>query len=163
MPGQNGQHQTSFQERLERLGTQAAPEPRVTRSRRKARPHHTEKQPIPKSFFLAIVLGGALVLAGNVIWFANSGLALGYFAQVAKAIGPLPITGLLLFVLMIGFGFRDKPHVAGLALGMPGMYFGEPYLAYLLPDVWVQMYSAMHVDAMLIQAGLRLPPGLPPL
>lgn len=163
MPGQSRDQQTSFQERLERIGAQSAPERQVTTPRRKARPHHSEKQPIPKSFYLAIVLGGALVLLGNVIWFANSGLAIGYFAQVAKAIGPLPITALLLFVVMIGFGFRDKPHVAGLVIGMPGMYFGEPYLAYLLPDLWAQMYSAMHVDAMLIQAGLRLPPGLPPL
>ena len=69
--------------------------------------------------------------------------------------GPLAIAGAMLFVIMIGLGMRDKPHVIGIALGLPLMYYGEPYLAWIAPDLWVQMYSADHVDTMLIRAGLR--------
>ena len=151
--------QASFQERLQRLGAVDAEEPWVqptTGDARMIRPAADETRRIPKVFFLAIVIGAALVLIGNLVHFANSGLSQGYFAQVARAIGPLPITGLLAFVLMIGLGFRDKPHVAGLAIGMPAMYFGEPFLAHLMPQLWAQMYSAPHVDAMLV--GVGLPP-----
>jgi len=54
-------------------------------------------------------------------------------------------------------GMRDKPHLVGVPLGLLAMWAGEPYLAYLNEPIWIQLYDADHVDAMLVQAGLRTP------
>jgi hypothetical protein len=112
---------------------------------------------LPKAAMLGFGVGLVAMLAANVVAFAYSGPQTNFFAETLGALGPYPIVGMILFVLMIGFGLRDKPHVIGIALGLPLMYFTEPYLATLAPDWWVQMYSADHVDQMLIKAGLRDP------
>lgn len=112
---------------------------------------------IPVAGLLGFGIGLGVMLAAHVVAFSFGGPQTGFFAATLGSWGPFPIAGLMLFVLMIGLGLRDKPHVIGIALGLPAMYFAEPYLASLAPDVWVQMYSADHVDQMLIKAGLRTP------
>lgn len=115
---------------------------------------------MPFACVLAFMTGLLVLLAANVISFQTQGET-SFFLKILGTVSPFVIAGALLFVIMIGLGMRDKPHVIGLALGLPLMYFGEPYLAWLAPELWVQMYSADHVDTMLIQAGLRAPPVVP--
>ena len=156
----------SFQQRVQRIQAAHAPEvvqpvkpKRVKTSQaRKAQPKQTDTpRKIPKAGILGFAIGLVVMLAANVAAFRTGQISGNFFADFLTAIGPLPIAGLMLFVLMVGLGLRDKPHVIGIAIGLPLMYFGEPYLAWLAPEAWVQMYSADHVDAMLIQAGLREP------
>lgn len=159
----------SFQDRLQRIQSVSEPQPSVTPTRQvsksgaKSRPASSdakidsEPRKLPRATILAFGIGLAVMLAGNVVAFRMNAVPGNFFAEFLAAIGPLPIVGLMLFVIMVGFGFRDKPHVIGLAVGIPVMYFGEPYLASLSPETWVQLYSVDHVDAMLVQAGLRDP------
>lgn len=159
-----------FQDRIARIQAIHAPEPvtpkkpvKPKRSARKGaarkRDMRVDEQPrkIPKAGILAFGIGMAVMLASNVAAFRASTISGSYFPELLAAIGPFAIAGMLLFVIMIGLGMRDKPHVIGLALGLPLMFFAEPYLASQAPDLWVGMYSADHVDHMLIQAGLRDP------
>jgi hypothetical protein len=39
------------------------------------------------------------------------------------------------------------------------MYFAEPYLAYLLPDLWSGFYTPQHLENMLMRTGLVTPLG----
>lgn len=158
-----------FQERIQRIqaahAPAEAPKPqRVARPTKARTPRPAQAKPLDqpprrlsKAGILGFAIGLAVMLCANVAAFRTSLITGSFFAEFLAAIGPLPIAGLMLFVIMVGFGLRDKPHVIGIALGLPLMYFGEPYLAFMAPDAWVQMYSADHVDAMLIQAGLREP------
>lgn len=159
----------SFQDRVQRIEATHGPDPSVTPAKVKVKSSKkqirispdtkVEEGPrkLPRAGILAFVIGLAVMLAANVIAFRASGVVGSYFAEFLAAIGPLAIVGMILFVIMVGFGLRDKPHVIGLALGVPLMYFAEPYLASLSPQIWEQMYSVDHVDAMLVQAGLRDP------
>lgn len=104
-------------------------------------------------------LGLGAMLAGRVVTFRCQGETSFYLDLLAKT-GPWSVVLGLLLVAMVGLGLRDKPHVIGVVIGLPLMYFGEPYMALFALDLWMQMYSPEHVDIMLIQAGLRAPPVL---
>ena len=121
----------------------------------------TQRTPLrlSRGVLLGLAIGLGSVLIGRVVTFQCQGEASFYLDLLAKT-GPYSIIAGLLFVLMVGLGLRDKPHVIGIAAGLPLMYFGEPYLAHFAMDLWMQMYSPEYVDTMLIQAGLRLPPAL---
>lgn len=158
-----------FQARVQRIQTRLLeeqsgkqrPATRLTHMSAAPKAALKPRRRIPLGGTLALVLGLAILLGANVTAFQAGNAPTGFFARALASAGPLPIAGAMLFVLMIGLGMRDKPHVIGLALGLPLMYFGEPYLAWLAPELWVKMYSADHVDTMLIQAGLRAPPVVP--
>ncbi len=124
------------------------------------RPQKMQPKRQEKSFGLVIAfaIAAAAVLAANVVVFNHSTFSygpVGFLDKVVPAIGPWGIVGMIMFVVMIGFGMRDKPHVVGIALGLPFMWFGEPYLALFGEELWVMFYSAEHVDNMLVQNGLR--------
>lgn len=153
-----------FQERVERIqaahcGSPAATVVTPARASRKGSDLVAEepRRRLPRAGLLTFGLGLAVMLAANVAVFRAAQVQGNFFADLLASVGPFPIAAGILFVLMVGFGLRDKPHVIGFALGLPLMYFAEPYLATLAPDSWVQMYSAEHVDSMLIRAGLREP------
>ncbi|MFK7753819.1 MAG: hypothetical protein AB8B51_14880 [Sedimentitalea sp.] len=152
----------SFQDRLQRIqASHGAPEEPVptskpTKALKAPRALTGERRKIPMGAVMTAALGVAIVLFCNVLAFQYR-FGGGYFADVFSKIGPLPVMALMLFVLMIGLGLRDKPHVIGFALAMPAMYFGEPYLAWFATDLWMDLYSPEHIDNMLIRAGLRAP------
>lgn len=112
-----------------------------------------------RRMLLGFVIGAGSLLIGRVVTFQCQGETSFYLDLLAKT-GPYSVVAGLLFVLMVGLGLRDKPHVLGIALGLPLMYFGEAHLAQFAMDLWMEMYSPEYVDTMLIQAGLRLPPAL---
>jgi hypothetical protein len=124
-------------------------------------PRDTKRFRIPRGAIIAGLLAiGAFLLASSMV-FAQKAMPPGpgdFFGKVILAGGPLALTAAFLFVLMIGLGLRDKPHVIGIVIALPAIYFGEPYLAHAMPEFWAQLYSPEHVDNMLIQAGLRTPP-----
>ena len=60
-----------------------------------------ERRKIPFSGILAFVIGLAVVLSANVIAYQNSGVPGGFFSQILGLLGPLPIAGAMLFVIMI--------------------------------------------------------------
>ncbi|WP_146345501.1 hypothetical protein [Falsiphaeobacter marinintestinus] len=169
MTAQADLQKLSFQERVQRIEATHGADPSVTPAKVKAKPSKKqaltspdikadeEPRKLPRAGILTFVIGLAVMLAANVIAFRSSAVVGSYFAELLAAIGPFAIVGMILFVIMVGFGLRDKPHVIGLALGVPLMYFAEPYMASLAPEAWAQMYSVDHVDAMLVQAGLRDP------
>ncbi len=147
-----------FEARLERIRTRE-PEPHVaanTGSQTKL-PLGATGRRVPFACVLAFVTGSLVLLAANVISFQTQGET-SFFLKILGSVGPFAIAGALLFVIMIGLGMRDKPHVIGLAAGLIAMYLGEAYLAWLFPDLWMALYSPEHLDKMLIQAGLRTPP-----
>ena len=155
----------SFQDRLDKIAAEneLPPTGPVSRSPQVKRAAVTDRprRKIPVGALIAAALAVASLLIANITLFQVRLTPLGpgnYFAKVALGIGVWGITGLLLFVVMVGFGLRDKAHVIGIALALPAFYFAEPYLAALLPEVWGMLYSPQHVDNMLIQAGLRMPP-----
>lgn len=156
----------SFQDRLARISNQAPTEAaeRVEPTQRVgANEKMTDGQPrrIPKSAFVAGGLAMAALMLANVMVFdgemnpPNPG---DFFGKMVLALGPFGLTAGFLFVMMIGFGMRDKPHIIGIAIALPALYFSEPYLANMMPDLWASFYSHDHVNNMLIQAGLRAPP-----
>lgn len=162
MSGASNTAAEGFQARLNRIQASQESAPQIVKTpkpkRAKAsRKDMGERRKIPFGFFLTAGIGAAIVVLGNVVAFQNQ-FATGYFGKAAVGLGPFGLMGLALFVIMVGLGLRDKPHVIGFALAMPAMYFAEPFLAYCLPDIWIDFYSAKHVENMLIQAGLQAPP-----
>ena len=114
---------------------------------------------------ITFVIGLIAILGGRVVAFQFDGMVISGFdlpGKVVSAMGPYGLAAAFLFVVMVGLGLRDKPHVIGIAAGCIMMLFGEPYVASQAPEAWAKMYSADHVDGMLKQAGLRevLVPGM---
>ncbi|CUJ93604.1 hypothetical protein PH7735_01641 [Shimia thalassica] len=160
-----GGPQKSFQERIQRINAQheeAAPPQGASASRRKrAAPEDKPKLPVVP-FLIAAVLAAACVLIGSILAFHMKAItpnARNLFENSAAVLGPFGLAGLFLGVLMIGFGMRDKPHVLGIVAGAGVMYFAEPYLAYLLPDLWSGFYTPQHLENMLMRTGLVTPLG----
>lgn len=147
-----------FEARLERIRTRE-PEPHVATNTgsQNRQASGARGRRVPFACVLAFMTGVLVLLAANVISFQAQGET-SFFLKILGTVGPFAIAGALLFVIMIGLGMRDKPHVIGLAAGLVAMYLGEAYLAWLLPDLWMALYSPEHLDNMLIQAGLRTPP-----
>lgn len=129
----------------------------------------TPKLKMPgKSVVITFFIGLIAVLVGRVIAFHYSGVTVSGFdlpGKVVSAMGSYGLTAAILFVIMVGLGLRDKPHVIGITIGCIAMYFAEPFMASQAPETWSKMYSADHVDGMLTSAGLRGPMavGLPGL
>lgn len=152
----------AFQMRLDRIKAAAEstgavePMPQPTPARRR-RGGAMPPLRLSRGVLIGLALGLGTMLAGRVVTFRCQGETSFYLDLLAKT-GPWSVVLGLLFVAMVGLGLRDKPHVIGVALGLPLMYFGEPYVAHFALDLWMQMYSPEHVDIMLIQAGLRAPP-----
>lgn len=118
-----------------------------------------------KSVIITFLIGVIAILGGRVAAFQFDGMVISGFdlpGKVISAMGPYGISAAVLFVVMVGLGLRDKPHVIGISLGSLMMLFGEPYAASQAPDLWSRMYSADHVNGMLVNAGLRdvMVPGL---
>lgn len=114
---------------------------------------------------ITFVIGLIAILLGRVVAFqftASPGTSFDLAGKIVLAMGPWGLSAAFLFIVMVGLGLRDKPHVIGIASGAIVMIWGEPYIASQVPNTWAQMYSADHVDGMLIQAGLRdvLVPGM---
>lgn len=129
------------------------------KSKKRAKASVLPKIKIPgANVIITFVLGLIAVLGGRVISFQFDGAVISGFdlpGKVVSAMGPYGLTAAFLFVIMVGLGLRDKPHVIGIATGSIMMLFGEPYAAHQAPAVWSQIYSADHVDGMLVNAGLR--------
>ena len=159
------QQQAEFQERIARINANQGQEQPLlvgdqTDLRSQPEPEQEERR-VPIGGIVAFALAAITLMVGNVAGFQTRALPPSdgeFLGKVILAIGPWGITGLLLFVVMIGFGMRDKHHCIGIAAGLIAIFLGEPYLAWLFPEQWAQLYSVEHVDAMLIQAGLRTPP-----
>lgn len=118
-----------------------------------------------KSVLITFLIGLIAILGGRVVAFQFDGMVISGFdlpGKIVSALGPYGLAAAFLFIIMVGLGLRDKPHVIGITAGCIMMLFGEPYVASQAPDVWSKMYSADHVDGMLINSGLRDPlvPGL---
>ncbi|MEL6102413.1 MAG: hypothetical protein AAFV87_13010 [Pseudomonadota bacterium] len=159
------QQQAEFQERIARINANQGQEQPILVGDQTEVPlqpkQEEEERRIPIGGIVAFVLAAVILMVGNVAAFQTRALPTAngeFLGTVVLAIGPWGITGLLLFVVMIGFGMRDKHHCIGIAAGLVAVFLGEPYLAWLFPQQWAQLYSLEHVDAMLIQAGLRTPP-----
>jgi hypothetical protein len=118
-----------------------------------------------KNVVVAFLIGLVAILGGRVTAFQFDGMVISGFdlpGKVVSAMGPYGLAAAFLFVIMVGLGLRDKPHVIGIVTGCVMMLFGEPYAASQAPGAWSKMYSADHVDGMLVSAGLRdvIVPGL---
>jgi hypothetical protein len=114
---------------------------------------------------ITFLIGLVAILGGRVMAFQFDGMVISGFdlpGKIVSAMGPYGLAAAFLFVIMVGLGLRDKPHVIGIAAGCIVMLFGEPYVASQAPGAWSKMYSADHVDGMLVNAGLRevLAPGM---
>lgn len=157
-----------FQARLARIGAKNAPEPGpVQNADRRRRGPALTLPGLPRLEFDGIIAGflaaGALMVA-NVTAFSLRMAPPGpgdFFGKTMAAMGPWGMTAAMLFVLMVGLGLRDKRHVIAIALALPLMWLCEPYLAYLMPGLWADLYSPEHVDTMLIMAGLKTPLPVP--
>lgn len=164
----------SFQARLGRIGSGDAHladclvdrEMIEAAHARKGSKKHAKSRVTPKikrpgmNVIIMCVIGLVAVLVGRVIAFQYSGVTVSGFdlpGKVVSALGSIGLTATIIFIVMVGLGLRDKPHVIGIAVGCISMYFAEPYIASQAPDQWAKMYSADHVDAMLTSAGLRGP------
>ena len=156
-----------FESRLARIaGGTAAPVDGDTSSKppRRARRAGTDAdrrsrgRAFRRSVLIAVGLGMAVMIAANAIAFNARTVVGGHaYLDVLGAVGPFGVAAGILFVLMIGLGVRDKPHVIGLAIGLTAGWFGEPYAAWIAPDLWSDLYTVQHVNGMLIRAGLRMP------
>ena len=152
----------SFQERIARIDqskVERLAEP-MNATADKRHSDMQERRKIPVGLVIALIIAMGAVMVGNVVAFTYANpytIPVTFVDTVVTAIGSWGVVAGIMIVVMIGLGLRDKPHIIGIAIGLPLMYLGEPYLAFLLPDIWVQLYSADHVDNMLIQAGLRMP------
>ncbi|GGH24242.1 hypothetical protein SAMN05444007_103423 [Cribrihabitans marinus] len=157
----------AFQDRLARISANAGQAAPVSGRDAKRRTRGGRAGPvkargrIAPGAILGGILGGGVFLASKVI---AHGLTLSppgqgdVFQKTMLAIGPFGMTAAGLFVLMIGLGLRDKPHLLGICVALPVLHFGEPYLAALMPDLWTQLFSPQYVENLLIQAGLMTPP-----
>ncbi len=162
----------SFQDRLSRIGsgdTHLA-EGLVDREMieaargRKGSKKNSKASVMPKfkrpgmNVVITCIIGLIAVLVGRVVAFQYAGVTVSGFdlpGKVVSALGAYGLTATILFIVMVGLGLRDKPHVIGIGVGCLAMYFGEPFAASQAPETWSRMYSAEHVDNMLISAGLR--------
>lgn len=168
MIAEEGAQKAQFYARLERIHA-VPPEARQpeagggVKSKKRGRGKRDidgQRKRLPIGGIIAFVIALAALIAANVIVFSYRGSS-EHPGTFITAIGPFGVVGIMMAIVMIGFGLRDKPHVIGIALGLVAAYYGEPYLAASAPDLWADMYSADHLDLMLIQAGLRDPLGFP--
>lgn len=74
------------------------------------------------------------------------------YRPLVEALGPVGMSGLLALFLLYVSGFRSVWLVGVIAMGFFAVHFTEPQMAAYAPELWTQMYSAEHADAMKFQA-----------
>ncbi|SFR48633.1 hypothetical protein [Litoreibacter janthinus] len=130
-----------------------------------------EKKKFPvKKVMVAFLLGIISYFGGSLGAFhATQGVASEFdqFRPLVEALGPMGMSAVLAFFLLYVSGLRSIMLVVVIVLGFYATHVAEPHLARALPEVWTQMYSAEHADALKFQAfaqttqwGLAPPPEL---
>lgn len=74
------------------------------------------------------------------------------FRPLVEAMGPVGMSALLAFFMLYVSGLRSLMVICVMVSGFYATQFAEPHMARAAPDLWTQIYSVEHADALKFKA-----------